>query len=91
MTVTRQLRLYGRVQGVFFRESLSQKARELGLSGWVRNRMDGSLEAMLQGDEAAVSTAIEWASRGPERARVDKLEVSEGSGDYADFQRLPSS
>lgn len=91
MRITKHIQLYGRVQGVFFRESMSRKARQMGLSGWVRNCSDGSLEALLQGDESAVAAAIEWARHGPEFARVDKIEISEGSGDYTDFQRLPTN
>ena len=91
MHITKHIQLYGRVQGVFFRESMSRKARQLGLSGWVRNCSDGSLEALLQGDESAVAAAIEWAQHGPEFARVDKIEIGEGSGDYTDFQRLPTN
>lgn len=90
MQFTKRIQLYGRVQGVFFRESLSMKARELCLTGWVRNRSDGSLESVLQGDESAVVAAIEWAKCGPELARVDQLDISEGTGDYTGFQRLPT-
>ncbi len=90
MRTTKHLRLYGRVQGVFFRESMNQTARQLDVTGWVRNCSDGSLEAMLQGDETAVAAAIEWAKRGPEFAQVTKFEISEGSGEHTDFQRLPS-
>lgn len=90
MQFTKRIQLYGRVQGVFFRESLSIKAHSLHLNGWVRNRSDGSLEAMLQGDEAAVSAVIEWAKCGPELARVDKLDITDGHGEYTGFQRLPT-
>lgn len=90
MQCTRHIQLYGRVQGVFFRESLSLMARKLGVNGWVRNCSDGSLEAMLQGDEATVSALIEWARRGPDLACVDKLDITDGQGEYTDFQRLPT-
>ena len=90
MQSTKHIQLYGRVQGVFFRESLSLMARKLGVNGWVRNCADGSLEAMLQGDEATVSALIEWARRGPDLARVDKLDIIDGQGEYTDFQRLPT-
>lgn len=69
---------------------MSQKARELDVTGWVTNRADGSLEAMLQGMETAVAAAIEWARHGPEFAHVDKIEIAEGWGEYTDFQRLPT-
>lgn len=90
MQYTRHIQLYGHVQGVFFRESLSLMARKLGLNGWVRNCSDGSLEAMLQGDEATVSAVIEWARHGPDLARVDKIDIADGYGEYTDFQRLPT-
>lgn len=90
MRCTQHIKLRGRVQGVFFRESLCRKAAELGVTGWVRNRADGSLEAMLQGEADAVKAAIEWAKRGPEYARVEAIEIAEGSGEYADFRRLPT-
>lgn len=90
MQYTKHIQLYGRVQGVFFRESLSLMARKLGLHGWVRNCSDGSLEAVLQGDEATVSALIEWARRGPDLARVDKIDIADGQGEYTDFQRLPT-
>lgn len=91
MKYTQNIRLYGRVQGVFFRESMCRKAEELGVCGWVRNCGDGSVEAMLQGSEEAVTALIEWARKGPAPARVDRLDVMEGSGEYADFRRRGNS
>jgi len=90
MRTTKHLHIHGRVQGVFFRESMSQKARELGVTGWVTNRSDGSVEVMLQGTETAVAAAIEWARHGPAFAHVDKLEIADGWGEYSDFQRQPT-
>lgn len=86
--ITRLLRIHGLVQGVYFRESMSRKAVELGITGWVRNRRDGTVEAMLRGEPLAVEQMLEWARHGPAAARVDKIEVSEGAGNYSDFQRL---
>ena len=60
MNISHHLRVYGRVQGVFFRESMCRKAHQLGITGWVRNRRDGSVEAMIQGTPEAVSAMIEW-------------------------------
>ena len=65
----------GRVQGVSFRAALYEKALSNGVDGWVRNRNDGSVEALLQGDDLAVRRLVEWTRRGPPRAEV--LEVSE--------------
>lgn len=85
--VTKLLRLHGRVQGVFYRESMCRKAAELGVTGWVRNRRDGTVEAMVQGDDAAVRRMLEWARRGPEMARVTSMTVEQGSGSYTMFER----
>ena len=66
----------GRVQGVFFRDSARRLARRLGLSGWIRNRPDGRVEAEFQGTKDAVDEAIEFCRRGPELAVVEDVEVS---------------
>lgn len=91
MSITRHLRLNGRVQGVFFRESMWREAAKLGVNGWVRNRRDGSLEAMLQGEAAQVETLISWARRGPAAAQVESMDISEGVGDFSGFEKLPSA
>jgi acylphosphatase len=79
-----KLRVRGRVQGVGFRRSLEIKARMLDLAGWVRNRADGSVEALLAGDPAAVAELCEWARYGPPMARVDALETAAPEGAEAD-------
>lgn len=88
--ITRHIHVYGRVQGVFFRESMRQKALELGITGWVRNRADGHVEAMVQGAPENVERIIAWAHRGPERARVDRVEIAAADGDFDGFERLPN-
>ncbi len=90
--VTRRLVARGRVQGVWFRESMRLEAERLGVRGWVRNRMDGSVEAIVQGEAAAVEAIVRWAWRGPERARVTDLEVEEldASEVFEGFERRPS-
>lgn len=65
----------GRVQGVFFRSSLKQQADTHGVTGWVRNRSDGSVEALLQGPYAAVSSVAAWMEVGPRSARVDSADA----------------
>jgi acylphosphatase len=79
-TITRQLRITGRVQGVGYRWSMARQAQALGLNGWVRNRLDGSVEALVNGPVDVVQALTEWARRGPELARVDGMVVTEVEG-----------
>ncbi|MCK5636915.1 MAG: acylphosphatase [Thermoplasmatales archaeon] len=65
----------GRVQGVWFRTSTKQKAEQLGLTGWIRNTSDGSVEAIFEGDEKGIQDMLEWCHRGPPLARVSNVEV----------------
>jgi acylphosphatase len=90
MTETKQLRIYGFVQGVGFRMAMAREAARLELTGWVRNRTDGSVEATVQGPQHAVAEIIEWARRGPRGARVERLLVSEGEGVHPEFSLLPT-
>ncbi|MEO1767868.1 acylphosphatase [Thiobacter aerophilum] len=89
--ITRRLRIHGRVQGVFFRESMRQQALALGVTGWVRNCSDGSVEAVVHGTATAVAQLIAWARRGPELAQVEGMEVEAADGVFDDFRRLPSA
>lgn len=73
-----QLHIHGRVQGVGYRWSMVIEAERLGLRGWVRNRRDGSVEAMVAGDAAAVQRLVDWAHRGPRLAVVQRVEVRPG-------------
>ena len=75
--ITRHLRITGRVQGVGYRWYLTQEALRLGVTGWVRNRLDGSVEAVAQGPAPAVRSLIDWAQQGPRLARVDGVAVGE--------------
>ena len=75
--IARRVRVTGRVQGVFFRAWTAEKAKALGVAGWVRNCRDGSVEALLQGEAAAVSELIEALHRGPPSARVERVEVED--------------
>ena len=87
----RRLLIHGRVQGVGFRAALAWEAQKNGVSGWVRNRRDGTVEAMLCGGEEAVAAIIAWARHGPPAARVDRLEVELGSGDFTGFEQRPTA
>lgn len=77
MTVGRHVRITGLVQGVFFRAWAQGHARELGVSGWIRNCPDGSVEAHLAGEEDAVSRMIERLRSGPSNARVEDVIVED--------------
>ena len=90
MTVTRHLFISGRVQGVGFRYDMRRKARELGITGWVRNCRDGGVEAMVQGSPEAVEAMIAWARRGPPSAVVSEVRVADGSGTFTEFAALPT-
>ena len=83
-----RLRIAGRVQGVGFRLYMQREARGRGVTGWVRNRADGTVEAIVQGTPESVAAMIAWARRGPPSAVVSDVKVAEASGDYADFVTL---
>jgi acylphosphatase len=87
--VRRRAIVHGLVQGVFFRDSTRQRARQFGVSGWVRNAADGTVEAVFEGPEDAVERLVEFAHRGPRGARVDRVEiVAEEPEGLADFRVL---
>ncbi len=89
--VTKHLRMTGRVQGVFFRESMRIEAGRQGVTGWVRNHKDGSVEAIVQGTPAAVDWMVDWAHRGSQHARVDSVEVTDApAGDFDRFETRPT-
>lgn len=69
------LKIIGRVQGVFFRSEAEEKARSLGLTGWVRNTSDGAVEIVAQGEEEPLHKFIEWCHKGPDRAHVENVVV----------------
>ena len=88
--MAKRLVISGRVQGVNFREAMRWEAGRLGVTGWVRNRRDGSVEAVVDGAPSDVQTMIEWAHRGPPGARVTDVAVSEHPGSFMSFERLPT-
>jgi acylphosphatase len=71
----------GLVQGVFFRAHTRRTAEENGVTGWVKNRFDGSVEAVLEGEKGDVEETLQWCRRGPSGAHVDKVNI-----DWEDFQ-----
>ena len=88
--ITKHLMITGRVQGVGFRYYVEYKARQFGVAGWVRNRRDGSVEATIQGGSDSVEALTVWARRGPPSAVVADVRISDGTGDYATFEALPT-
>jgi acylphosphatase len=91
MTETRRLVITGLVQGVGFRYAMMAQARLLGVSGWVRNRRDGSVEAMVVGSRAQIEEMVTWSRSGPAGSAVDNVIVDTGFGEYADFELWPTT
>ena len=83
---TRRLLISGIVQGVGFRYALLHAARRFGANGWVRNRRDGRVEAVVQGTLEVVESMIDWAQYGPDGAQVSGVDVSQDSGTYFGFE-----
>jgi acylphosphatase len=83
---TLRLLIHGRVQGVFFRDSMRAEGQRLGIAGWVRNRSDGTVEAAVQGEAAAVDAIVRWAHRGPQHARVERVDIEPDEGSYTGFE-----
>ena len=77
--IQRRVVVQGRVQGVFFRGATLEQAQRLGVDGWVRNRRDGCVEARVEGAPEAVAALLKFVARGPRHARVEHVEVQEGS------------
>lgn len=78
----------GRVTGVYFRASAQREARQLGLTGWVKNRPDGCVEVVAEGEEAQVKDFLAWSQAGPATARVERVETRWQSytGEFSDFR-----
>lgn len=76
-----KLKIIGRVQGVFYRQSTKSQAQVLGLRGWVRNLADGSVEALAVGPKDKLELLIDWCGRGPNNARVERVDVKWLDGD----------
>ncbi|HYP66853.1 MAG TPA: acylphosphatase [Thiobacillaceae bacterium] len=84
--VTRHLWISGRVQGVWYRESMRLEAVRLGVNGWVRNHPDGRVEAVISGRAEQVEELIAWAKRGPPLARVTKVDSEPAQGHFSTFE-----
>jgi acylphosphatase len=91
MKVTKHLVVKGHVQGVGYRASMVMEARRLNVTGWVRNRVDGGVEAMVHGWPDDVAQMLNWARHGPGGARVSSMQVSESSGAFSSFDQRPSA
>ncbi len=77
----------GRVQGVFFRARMQREATALGITGWVKNLSDGTVEAVWEGSDVSLAVMLDWSRQGPPPAIVTDVQVSEEAytGDYNDF------
>jgi acylphosphatase len=87
----KHLIISGRVQGVGFRYSMHAEATRLGVTGWVRNRRDGTVEAVVDGEPAAVAAMVAWARAGPPGARVTDLAVRDTDGSFTRFESRPTA
>jgi acylphosphatase len=88
--VTRRLVVSGRVQGVGYRVFLTREARAAGVAGWVRNRRDGTVEAIVQGNADAVERVIARARIGPSAGRVADVRVEAAEGSFEGFTTQPT-
>jgi acylphosphatase len=83
---TLRLLIHGRVQGVFFRDSMRREAQRLGVTGWVGNRGDGTVEAIVHGESAAVDAIVRWAHHGPQHAQVVRVDTEPHQGSFTGFE-----
>lgn len=88
--MAKHLVISGLVQGVGFRYYMAEAAERLGATGWVRNRRDGTVEAVLDGSAEAVDALLAWARRGPSSARVTGVQISETPGAFERFEMRPT-
>ena len=89
--IARRLVVHGRVQGVFYRESMRREAERLGVAGWVRNLADATVEAHLEGAQDAIDALTDWAHHGPPDAAVDRVEMEPATPEgAAGFEKRPS-
>jgi acylphosphatase len=91
MIESKLLRITGKVQGVGFRAAMYREATRLNVTGWIRNRDDGTVEAVIQGSDITVAAMLVWVNRGPPGARVEHVVVASADGIFPDFDLLPSA
>lgn len=86
--VRAHVNISGRVQGVFYRMETKNSAERYGITGWVRNKSDGSVEAIFEGDAESVHVIIEWCKQGPSNARVDHVDIQwrDATDEFKDFK-----
>jgi acylphosphatase len=89
--MAKHLTINGRVQGVGYRAGMIDEARRLGVTGWVRNRRDGTVEAVVDGAPAAIDAIVAWARRGPRGAAVTDVAIADTGGTFSDFDWLPTA
>jgi acylphosphatase len=88
--MVKHLNIFGQVQSVGFRYHFSRQAQRMGISGWVRNRRGGSVEAMIEGAPEAVEALLAWVRLGPPGALVERVEVSAAEGAFRSFELRPT-
>jgi acylphosphatase len=91
MTAVNRLRIHGQVQGIGYRNSMLAQAVAIGVTGWVRNRRDGTVEAMVAGTPEAVRQITDWARHGPRGALVTDVRIETGEGSFGSFEQLPTA
>ncbi|MCW5610119.1 MAG: acylphosphatase [Rubrivivax sp.] len=89
--IVQRLEIHGRVQGVGYRWALIRQAARLGVHGWVRNRRDGTVEAMAAGTPEALQRLLAWARQGPPGAMVTRVEVHAAEGEFDGFELRPTA
>ena len=88
--MAKQLKIGGLVQGVGYRDAMCREAERLGVTGWVRNCRDGTVEAVVDGVPSAVDAILAWAHHGPPSARVAGVTIAETSGSFTEFNWRPT-
>ncbi|MCC7547722.1 MAG: acylphosphatase [Burkholderiales bacterium] len=91
MAATRRLIVRGRLQGTRMAEALAAEASALGVTGWVQERGDGTIEAVVQGDEDLVATLVDWSTRGTSDALVSGVEITGADGSFTCFEHRPAA